>query len=71
MADTISRKIYSFVEWPGVFSSEVLDQLYVALDESYISQKKFNNLHNEEKNVERAINGYIGFLKEQQFKYRK
>lgn len=65
MADTIFRKIYSFVEWSGVFSSEVLDQLYVALDESYINQERFNNLYNEEKNVERAINGYIGFLKEQ------
>ncbi|MDD5071462.1 MAG: four helix bundle protein [Patescibacteria group bacterium] len=50
---------------------EVLDQLYVALDESYINQEKFDNLYNEGKNAERAINGYIGFLKEQQLKYRK
>ena len=50
---------------------EVLDQLYVALDESYINQEKFDKLYNEGKNVERAINGYIGFLKEQQLKYKK
>ncbi|MDD5032036.1 MAG: four helix bundle protein [Patescibacteria group bacterium] len=50
---------------------EVLDQLYVALDEDYINQEKFNNLYQEGKNAERAINGYIGFLKEQQLKYRK
>ncbi|MDD5031593.1 MAG: four helix bundle protein [Patescibacteria group bacterium] len=50
---------------------EVLDQLYIALDEDYINQEKFNNLYNEGKNGERAINGYIGFLKEQQLKYRK
>ncbi|MDD5071898.1 MAG: four helix bundle protein [Patescibacteria group bacterium] len=50
---------------------EVLDQLYVALDEGYINQEKFNNLYKEGKNVERATNGYIGFLKEQQLKYRR
>ena len=50
---------------------EVLDQLYVALDEGYINQEKFNNLYNEGKSTERAVNGYIGFLREQQLKYRK
>ncbi|MFA4834131.1 MAG: four helix bundle protein [Patescibacteria group bacterium] len=50
---------------------EVLGQLYVALDENYINQEEFNNLYNKGKNVERAINGYIGFLKGQQLKYRK
>jgi four helix bundle protein len=51
--------------------AEVLSQLYVTLDENYMSQEKFDNLYNEGKNLERAINGYIGFLKEQQLKYRK
>ena len=50
---------------------EVLGQLYVALDGNYINQEEFNNLYNKGKNVERAINGYIGFLKGQQLKYRK
>jgi len=50
--------------------TEALSQLHIALDENYISQEKFNNLYNEGKNVERAINGYISFLKNQQFKYK-
>ncbi|MDD5291026.1 MAG: four helix bundle protein [Patescibacteria group bacterium] len=49
---------------------EILDQLHVALDENYINQEKFYNLYNEGRDVEGAINGYIGFLKEQQLKYR-
>ncbi|MFA4834349.1 MAG: four helix bundle protein [Patescibacteria group bacterium] len=50
---------------------EVLDQLYVALDENYINREEFNNLYNKGKNIERAINGYLGFLKGQQLKYKK
>ncbi len=48
--------------------NEVLDQLYVALDENYISAEVFNKLYQEGRNVEKAINGYIGFLKRQQSK---
>ena len=51
--------------------NEVLDQLYVALDEKYIGNDTFNNCYQEGRNVELAINGYIGFLKEQQIKYKK
>jgi four helix bundle protein len=45
--------------------NEVLDQLYVALDEKYITQDCFNNLYKEGRNTEYDINGYIGFLKKQ------
>lgn len=51
--------------------NEVLDLLYVALDERYINQIAFNKLYEEGRNVEIAINGYIDFLKEQQIKYEK
>ena len=51
--------------------NEVLDQLYIALDEKYISEEIFNNLYREGRNVEVDINGYIGFLKTQQEKYKK
>lgn len=44
---------------------EVLDQLYVAQDENYINQDKFTELYDQGRNVEKAINGYIGFLKSQ------
>ncbi|MEK7203089.1 MAG: four helix bundle protein [Patescibacteria group bacterium] len=50
--------------------NEVLDQLYVALDEKYINNEIFNNLYTEGRNVEITINGYINFLKEQQKKYK-
>ncbi|PIR13763.1 four helix bundle protein [Candidatus Falkowbacteria bacterium CG11_big_fil_rev_8_21_14_0_20_39_10] len=46
--------------------NEVLDQLYVALDEGYINQEKFNRLYSQGRELEIAINGYIGFLKNQQ-----
>jgi four helix bundle protein len=45
--------------------NEVLDQLYVALDEKYIILETFDELYNEGRNLEIAINGYIGFLKSQ------
>jgi len=45
--------------------NEVLDQLYVALDENYITKEEFNNLYKEGREVEKAINGYISFLKKQ------
>lgn len=51
--------------------NEVFDQLYVALDENYINKNTFNDTLNDGRNTEMAINGYIGFLKEQQKKYKK
>ncbi|MBA3047526.1 four helix bundle protein [Patescibacteria group bacterium] len=50
---------------------EVLDQLYVALDENYISLDDFRNIYKEGKATEKAINGYIGFLKKQRNKIIK
>lgn len=44
---------------------ETLDQLYVALDENYIDLELFKELYKEGKNVEKAINGYIGYLNKQ------
>jgi four helix bundle protein len=45
--------------------NEVLDQLYVALDEKYITQEEFDNLYKLGREVEHAINGYINFLNSQ------
>jgi four helix bundle protein len=42
--------------------NEVLDQLYIALDENYVCQQKFDSLYKEGREVEHAINGYIKFL---------
>ena len=51
-------------------ANEVLDQLYVAKDENYISEVVFNKLYGEGRDTELAINGYINFLKGQQIKYK-
>lgn len=45
--------------------NETLDQLYAALDEDYIEKDQFNKLYVEGREVEKAINGYIGFLNRQ------
>lgn len=43
-------------------TNEVLDHLYSALDAKHMSQEKFDRLYKQGREVERAINGYIGFL---------
>ena len=48
---------------------EVRDQLYTALDYGYINEEKFNILYSQNTDLERNINGYIGFLKKQLLKY--
>lgn len=45
--------------------SEILDHLYTSLDENYISEKIFNDLYKQGREIEKAINGYIKFLKSQ------
>jgi len=45
--------------------NEVLDHLYSALDEAYITKEEFDNLYKKAREIERAINGYIDFLKKQ------
>ena len=42
---------------------EVRDQLYAALDYGFISQDKFDYLHNLNIELEKSINSHIGYLK--------
>jgi len=49
--------------------NEVLDQLYIALDEKYILPKKFEFLYEMGRKTEYNINCYIGFIKNQQKQY--
>ena len=42
--------------------NEVLDHLYTAIDEEYITQKSFDSLYGGGRELEKAINGYIGYL---------
>jgi four helix bundle protein len=42
--------------------AEVQSQLYVALDQSYITQEKFDELHSKSEGVARLISGFITYL---------
>jgi len=45
--------------------NEVLDHLYTALDEGYISRQTFDELYAQGREVERVLNGYINYLRQQ------
>ena len=51
--------------------NEVLDHLYTALDEGYISKETFDQLYAQGREVERVLNGYINYLKRQLATMRK
>ena len=42
--------------------NEVLDHLYTALDEKYVFNKEFQQLYSQGREVEKVLNGYIGYL---------
>ncbi len=42
--------------------AEVQSQLYVALDQGYISQEKFNDLYSKSDEVARLLSGFIQYL---------
>lgn len=42
--------------------NEVLDHLYAAWDEKYVSEEKFKQLYEQGREVERVLNGYLGYL---------
>ncbi len=42
---------------------ELIEHLYVALDEDYIDKKTFNNLKTEVNEIIKLLNGYINYLK--------
>ena len=44
-------------------SGEVRSQLYVALDEGYISQQQFDELYNDATAVSRMISGFMDYLR--------
>jgi len=42
--------------------NESLDHLYAASDEKYLSMDEFKSLYDQGRKVEKALNGYIGYL---------
>lgn len=49
---------------------EVRDQLYAAFDFGFITKDYFDELYRKNLELERNLNGYIGFLKTQMVKYK-
>ena len=45
--------------------NEVLDHLYTALDRGYLSRERFDGLYEQGREVEKVLNGYIGYLKKE------
>jgi len=45
---------------------ETLDNLYIALDEKYISEKTFHLVEKEYEHLLKLLNGYIGYLKKKE-----
>ena len=43
-------------------AAEVQSQLYVALDQGYVSQEKFNELYSKSEDVARLLSGFIKYL---------
>ena len=52
-------------------SGEVRSQLYVALDQDYISENEFNSLYGKTTENSRVISGLIKYLKQSELKGRK
>ena len=44
-------------------AAEVQSQLYVALDQQYISRERFDGIYQQAKTVSRLISGFIKYLK--------
>lgn len=50
---------------------EVRSQLYVALDESYITKESWQQLHNQCLEVSRLLDGFIKYLRQSEIRGRK
>jgi len=48
--------------------NEVIDQLYLALDMSYINKSEFDDLYCKGREVEKVLNGYIAYLEKNKVK---
>ena len=53
----------SFLSYSQRSTSELQSHLYVALDQSYILENKFNELYNRIEKIKRLIGGFIKYLK--------
>ena len=57
------KELSNFLSIARASSSEVQNDLYIALDLNYISQAEFNQLYQEAKKIAKQINGLMNYLK--------
>ena len=57
------KELTNFLSIARASSSEVQNDLYIALDLNYISQTEFNQLYQEAKKIAKQINGLMTYLK--------
>jgi len=57
------KELTNFLSIARASSSEVQNDLYIAIDLEYISQAEFNQLYQEAKKIAKQINGLMTYLK--------
>ena len=57
------KELSNFLSMARGSSSEVQNDLYIAIDLEYISQVEFNQLYQEAKKMAKQINGLMTYLK--------
>jgi len=57
------KELTNFLSIARASSSEVQNDLYIALDLNYLSQVEFNQLYQEAKKIAKQINGLMNYLK--------
>lgn len=59
-----NREFIQFLSNAKGSCGEVRDQLYTAIDENYVTQKDFDELHNMSIEVSRMISGFMKYLQQ-------
>ncbi len=66
-----NREFIQFLSNAKGSCGEVRDQLYTALDESYLTQKDFNTLYEMAMEVSRLTSGFMKYLRQSELKGTK
>ncbi len=66
-----NREFIQFLGHSKGSCGEVRDQLYVALDENYISQPQFESLYNTALEISRMISGFMKYLQQSELRGTK